>query len=113
MRSEQHWREHTGSRESWEVPAVLPVVIYTGPRNWTAGQDLAGKWPAAMEELTEYGQRLKYVLVTARTAPELPGDRANVADALFRIERAGSPREAREAVGWMLAGIADTRTVRF
>ncbi len=57
------------------------------------------KWPAAMEELTEYGQRLNYVLITARTAPELPGDRANVADALYRIERAGSPREAREAVG--------------
>ena len=107
MRTEQHWREHTGSRESWEVPAVLPVVIYTGSRNWTAGQDLAVKWPAAMGELAEYGQRLKYVLVTAGTARELPGDRANVADALFRIERAGSPGEAREAVGWMLRALED------
>ena len=93
--------------QPWRLPTVLPVVLYTGKQEWAARVELAPQWPPELAALQDYGQRLRYLLVTAGTAAQVPGERANLADGLFRIERAASRDQLAEALSWMRKALAE------
>ena len=106
MLIEDDWlRRDKGQR--WRVPTVLPVVVYTGSAPWTAGLELVPEWPQELRALEEYGQRLRYLLVEAGTATEVTGERANLADGLFRIERAKDRSQLVAALGWMRKALSE------
>ncbi len=81
------------------LPPVLPLVLYNGEKAWRA--------PLQMEELIEplpggladYRPRMRYLLLdeSAYPAEELE-PLANLAAALFRMERSGAPEELRRVV---------------
>ena len=93
--------------QPWRLPTVLPVVLYTGKQEWAARVELAPQWPPELAALQDYGQRLRYLLVTAGTAAQVPGERANLADGLFRIERAANREQLAEALNWMRQALAE------
>ena len=98
MFTEQEWRRREKGRR-WQVPAVAPVVLYTGKRPWTAPQELAPEWPERLRGMEKYGRPMRYVLVETQTAPELEGREPNLADLMFRLERARNGEEAAAAIG--------------
>ena len=106
MLIEQHWQRRKAGRR-WRIPAVLPVVVYTGKAAWTAGLELAPQWPPELGALQDYGQRLRYVLVEAGAAARVPGERANLADGLFRMERAASGEQLAAAMNWTRKALAE------
>ena len=106
MLIEEDWQRRNRG-QPWRVPTVLPVVVYTGSAPWTAGSELVPEWPQELRVLAQYGQRLSYLLVAAGTANEVAGPRPNLADGLFRIERAKNPAELKSAVAWMRKALAE------
>ena len=103
---ERDWQRRKAG-QPWHMPTVLPVVVYTGKAAWTAGLELAPQWPPELAALQQYGQRLRYVLVTAGTAARVPGEQANLAAGLFRIERAESGEQLATAMNWMREALAE------
>lgn len=102
---EDDWRRRDPER-TWRVPALVPAVIYTGRAEWNAPLELVAQFPEELHDLSQYGQRLRYALVEAQRAPKVPGERPNVADALFRMERAKGRKEALRAAAWMNESLA-------
>ena len=89
------------------MPTVLPVVLYTGKEAWSAVVALAPQWPPELEALQDYGQRPRFVLVTAGTAAQARGERTNLADGMFRIERAECREQRAVALNWMREALAE------
>ena len=88
------------------MPAVLPIVLYTGLRRWTPALDLAERvGPPA--ELSAYIAGPRYLLldVRAMAKQDLPG--RNLMSAFVRIETAGSPEALLEALHGTLAWLGD------
>ena len=93
-------------RRPRKLPKVAPVVVYTGREPWTAPTSLAEltpEWPAPLEAMDECDQRMRFLVVSARDAPEAEGDKPNPVDALFRMERSSTKEEFVNAVRWMVA----------
>jgi hypothetical protein len=69
------------------LPAILPVVLYSGVPRWSAATDVADLIEPAPPGLQAYQPKLRYLLVDERRLVEhggLPGD--NLASLLFRLE---------------------------
>ena len=86
------------------APAVLPIVLYTGRRRWTAARDLAelGTWPTGLEPYVA-GPRYLLLDLGALAGDDLP--RRNRMAVLARLEAAQSPEALlgtlREALAWL------------
>ena len=91
--------------DGW-LPAVLPVVLHTGPHPWTAARDLA-ELVHPSSALAPYFGGPRYVLLDVRAlaAHDLP--QRNRMSALVRLETAGSPEELLETLRDALAWLGD------
>ncbi|MDE0364107.1 MAG: Rpn family recombination-promoting nuclease/putative transposase [Gammaproteobacteria bacterium] len=88
------------------MPAVLPIVLYTGLRRWTPALDLAERvGPPA--ELSAYVAGPRYLLLDVRAMAKQDLPERNLMSAFVRIEAAGSPEALLEALRGTLAWLGD------
>ena len=88
------------------LPAVLPVVLYTGLRPWTPARDLA-ELVEPLPALVPYVAGPRYLLLDVRA---LAGDdlpQRNRMSVLVRLETARSPEVLLEALREALAWLGD------
>ena len=74
--------------EHGALPHVLPVVLYNGPRRWTAPVEVADMFAAAGDTPAAHLPSQRYYVLDVRRAPgaDLPAD--NLVSALVGLERA-------------------------
>ena len=86
------------------LPQVLPIVVYSGKAAWPARSNvhelidrtLPGLVPyRTLPGLVPYGLQMPYLLVDVWRNPGLDRALRNVADAVFRLQRAESLQEGR------------------
>ena len=88
------------------MPAVLPIVLYTGLRRWTPALDLAEQvGPPA--ELSAYVTGPRYLLLDVRELANQDLPERNLMTAFVRIEIAGSPEALMNALRGTLAWLGD------
>ena len=75
------------------LPQVLPIVIYTGKAAWTAPEDVNDLLDRTLPGLVPYGLQMRYLLVDVWRSRGLDRALRNVADSVFRLQRAESPEE--------------------
>ena len=75
-------------REHGALPPVLPIVLYNGPRRWTAPVEVADMIGAVDDVLAPYQPSQRYYVLDVRRAPDadLPAD--NLVSALAGLEKA-------------------------
>ena len=77
------------------LPQVLPIVVYSGKAAWPARADVHELIDRTLPGLVPYGLRMPYLLVDVWRNPGLDRALRNVADAVFRLQRAESLEEGR------------------
>ena len=77
------------------LPQVLPIVVYSGKAAWPARSDVHELIDRTLPGLVPYGLRMPYLLVDVWRNPGLDRALRNVADAVFRLQRAESLEEGR------------------
>ena len=86
------------------MPAVLPIVLYTGLRRWTPALDLAER-VGPPSELSAYVAGTRYVLLDVRALAKQDLPERNLMSAFVRVEAAASPEALvdalREALAWL------------
>ena len=88
------------------MPAVLPMVLYTGLRRWTPALDLAERaGPPA--ELSAHIAGQRYVLLDVRELAKQDLPERNLMSAFVRIEAAASPEALMDALRETLAWLGD------
>ena len=88
------------------MPAVLPIVLYTGLRRWTPALDLAERaGPPA--ELSAYVAGPRYLLLDVRELAKQDLPERNLMTAFVRIEAAASPEALVDALRGTLAWLGD------
>ena len=88
------------------MPAVLPIVLYTGLRRWTPALDLVERvGPPA--ELSAYVAGPRYLLLDVRELAKQDLPERNLMTAFVRIETARSPEALAEALRETLAWLGD------
>jgi hypothetical protein len=76
------------------LPAVLPLVIYSGDEPWNASSELADLAPRVLRGLRGHQPTLRYRLINLSAyAAKAHGPPPNVVAALFRVARMSSVRE--------------------
>ena len=83
------------------LPQVLPIVIYTGKAAWTAPEDVNDLLDRTLPGLVPYGLQMRYLLVDVWRSRGLDRALRNVADSVFRLQRAESPEEGLGEL-WLL-----------
>ena len=81
-------------------PPVLPVVLYTGEKPWTAAESMEELVKGELPGWEGYGLRMKYLLVDMWKSPELNRALRNLADAVFRLLRVESPAACQREMAW-------------
>ena len=81
-------------------PPVLPVVLYTGEKPWTAAESMEELVKGELPGWEGYGLRMKYLLVDMWKSPELNRALRNLADTVFRLLRVKSPAACRREMAW-------------
>ena len=78
--------------EHGALPPVLPIVLYNGPRRWTAPVEVADMIGAAGDVLAPYQPSQRYYVLDVRRVPDadLPAD--NLVSALAGLEKARDTR---------------------
>ena len=81
-----------------EYPPILPIVIYSGERRWTAATDVRQMFAPLPEEFLGYLPRHTYLLIELQAIDPslLPHD--NVLSMIARFEQARSPEQLEELV---------------
>ncbi|MDE0269708.1 MAG: Rpn family recombination-promoting nuclease/putative transposase [Gammaproteobacteria bacterium] len=88
------------------MPALLPIVLYTGLRSWTPALDLAERaGPPA--ELSAHVAGQRYVLLDVRELAKQDLPERNLMSAFVRIEAAASPEALVDALRDTLAWLGD------
>ena len=85
--------------EHGALPHVLPVVLYNGPRRWTAPVEVADMFAAAGDTPAAHLPSQSYYVLDVRRAPQadLPAD--NLVSALAGLERARDASGLDAALG--------------
>ena len=88
-------------------PPLLPFVIYIGPANWDAEEEMANLFMPMDKALEPFNPRQRYlpVKVRALTAEELA--RGGIATQVFRLERSNNPEELKNLVEDTIAHFAE------
>ena len=78
--------------EHGALPPVLPIVLYNGPRRWTAPVEVADMIRVAGDVLAPYQPSQRYYVLDVRRVPDadLPAD--NLMSALAGLEKARDTR---------------------
>jgi predicted transposase YdaD len=87
------------------LPAILPIVLYNGPRRWSAPEELASSFPSDLPGgLGKYVPQCRYLLIDESCQSEaallLEG---NAVAALFRLENCRQPEQIPAIVGDLMA----------
>jgi len=100
-------RESNG-RDLDELPAILPIVLHSGRRPWSAAEDVSALVSDSPHGLGKYRPRLCYLLIdqTRYDDTEL-ASRRNFAAMLFRIENCRRREVMRQLVGTLLEWLQD------
>jgi hypothetical protein len=86
------------------LPAILPIVLYNGPRRWWAAEEVADLFAPAPAGLAAYVPRLRYRLIDEGRFPAAELERMpHLTAALFRLE------QSRRGPGTAAAFAAFTR----
>ena len=72
------------------LPQVLPLVLYSGKPTWTPPADVHEMLDRTLPGLQPYGLQMRYLLVDVWRSRGLDRALRNVADAVFRLQRAES-----------------------
>ena len=88
------------------MPAVLPIVLYTGLRRWTPALDLAER-AGSPSELSVHIAGQRYVLLDVRELAKQDLPERNLMSAFVRIEAAASPDALADALRETLAWLGD------
>ena len=75
------------SRELESLPAILPIVLHSGEKTWSAAEDVASMVSDAPSDLERYRPRLRYLLIDESRYDDADlATRHNFAAMLFRLE---------------------------
>ena len=88
------------------MPAVLPIVLYTGLRRWTPALDLAER-AGPPSELSAYVAGPRYLLLDVRALAKQDLPERNLMSAFVRVEAAASPEALVDALRDTLAWLGD------
>ena len=88
------------------MPAVLPIVLYTGLRRWTSALDLTER-AVLPAELSVHIAGPRYVLLDVRELAKQDLPERNLMSAFVRIEAAASPELLVDALRDTLAWLGD------
>ncbi len=88
------------------LPAVLPIVVYTGRRRWTPARDLVER-VGPPSELAPYVAGPRYLLIDVGVLAEQDLPQDNLMSALVRLETAGSAEGLVRTLGDILAWLGD------
>lgn len=84
---------------SGKLPPVLPIVLYNGPRRWSATREVGELIEEVPGGLTAYRPSLKYLLLDEGELTEAgQALRGNLAAALFRLEHSRDVGEVETVV---------------
>ena len=75
-------------RRQRRLPQVLPIVIYSGKGTWSAAEEVNQLIDRTVPGLVPYGLHMRYLLVDTLRSPGLSRALENVADSMFRLQRA-------------------------
>jgi hypothetical protein len=88
------------------LPAVLPIVLYNGPRRWWAAEEVADLFAPVPAGLGAYVPRLRYRLIDEGRFPAAELERMpHLSAALFRLEQSREDRESAEAFAAFTRGL--------
>jgi predicted transposase YdaD len=91
------------SRDLDELPAILPIVLHSGRKAWSAADDVATLIGDIPRELEPHRSRCHYLLIDqARYDDADLASRRNFAAMLFRIECCRRPELMQELVGTLM-----------
>ncbi len=96
-------KQNDGSQKR-ELPTVLPIVLYNGDGEWTSALDVADLVEFVPSGWEAQSPQMAYVLVDVFRSAALDRSQRNLADAMFRLHRAGAleaPGEVRWLKQWM------------
>jgi hypothetical protein len=90
-------------RDRHELPAILPIVLHSGRKKWSAANDVSTLVSDVPRGLEQYRPRLRYLLIDpARCADAELASRRNLAAILFRIESCRRRELMQELVGTLV-----------
>ncbi len=75
-------------RKLRRLPQVVPIVIYSGKGAWPAEEEVHELIDRTLPGLVPYGLHMRYLLVDTMRSPGLNRALHNVADSMFRLQRA-------------------------
>ena len=96
-------KQETVSRRR-KLPRVLPIVLYNGEGEWTTAIGMADLVEGGLSGWEEQCPQMGYVLVDVFRSAALDRSQRNLADAIFRLHRAGAleaPGEMRWLKQWL------------
>ena len=85
-------------RELRRLPQVLPIVIYSGKAAWPAPDEVNELIDRTLPGLVPYGLHMRYLLVDTMRSPGLNRALCNVADSVFRLQRAKTLADGEEEI---------------
>jgi hypothetical protein len=80
------------SRDLPNLPAILPIVLHSGEKRWSAAEDVVSLLDSAPQGLQPYHPQLRYLLIDEGRYGEAElSSQRNFAAMLFRLERCRRP----------------------
>jgi len=89
-----------------KLPAVVPVVLYNGRREWTAAREISALVERVPDGPDRYVPRLRYLLVDGMREPAPPGEPGNLVGLLFALEQSRSLEEIDRGIAHLTAALA-------
>ncbi|MCX7814855.1 MAG: Rpn family recombination-promoting nuclease/putative transposase [Tepidimonas ignava] len=104
----QHLVQERQLNDDGTIPALLPVVLYTGDSAWHAPVQVADLFDASLPALQPYVPRLQHVLLQQHklVKHEVPAVR-NLAQAVFELEQGASRQQVLAVLQALQAWLAD------
>ncbi|MGJ8521589.1 hypothetical protein R84981_000250 [Carnimonas sp. R-84981] len=81
------------------LPAIVPIVLYSGDRPWSSVRDVADLIAPLSNGLAAYTPSLRYLLLEQNVLANQPQRANNLASAIFRLEHPQSAAEIAEIIG--------------
>jgi hypothetical protein len=89
-----------GSRGIRTLPAILPIVLHSGEKHWSAAEDVGSLLSQAPRGLEPYRPQLRYLLIDEARYDEAElASQRNFAAMLFRLERCRQPELMKSLLG--------------
>ena len=84
--------------KTYGLPPLLPIVIYNGPGEWNAAEEVAELFAPMAEELKRFNPKQCYLTLKVMMLPEDALAGRGIAAQLFRFEQLNDPVKLKELV---------------